>query len=195
MDGKPKKGGSRPRIHTVDGRPMTVDAIAGMIGFQRRQLIQLRCRMGGVSYQLIVNMWREGRLLTKGDRSIRHLVHGRWMTVKQASLELNCKPHSIENWRSRNRDKDGNKPTVEEAYDHLMNAPKRGSGSVARKHRVNGKHLTVREAAEKYGTTENALRQTMHRHGCTLDAAVKRLENRRVRKAQRDIMDILKGGT
>ena len=179
----------------VDGRPMTVDEISNMIGFHHRQLIQLRCRMGGVSYQLIVNMWREGRLLTKGDKFIRHLVHGRWMTVPQAAEELKCKPHSIENWRNRNRDKDGRKPTVEEAYDHLKNAPKRGSGSVAKKHRVNGKQLTVREAAKTYKTTENVLRQTMHRHGCTLDAAVKRLENRRVRKAQRDIMDILKGGT
>jgi hypothetical protein len=192
MDGK--KGGSRPTLHLIDGKQMTVNEIGAMLGVTRRWLIQRRSQMGGISYQVIVNMFRERRLLTNHDRWPRHLVHGRWMTVQQAAQELDCKPHSIENWRSANRDKDGKKPTMEAAYDHFKGAPKRGRGKEPEKHLVNGKKMTVREAAEKYGTTANALRQTMSSHRCSLNAAVKRLEDRRIRKAQRDIMEILKGG-
>lgn len=59
---------------------------------------------------------------------------------------------------------------------------------------MNGKKMTVREAAEKHGTTVNALRQVMSRHRCSLDAAVKRLEARRTRAAEKAILEILKGG-
>lgn len=192
MDGK--KRGRRPILHLIDGKQMTVNEIAAMLGVTRRWLIQRRSQMGGISYQVIVNMFREGRLLTNHDRWPRHLVHGRWMTVPQVAQELDCKPHSIENWRSANRDKDGKKPTLEEAYNHFKGAPKRGRGKEPALHRVNGKRMTVREAAEKHDTTVNALRQVMSRHRCSLDAAVKRLEDQRIRKAQRDIMEILKGG-
>jgi len=193
-DTSKKRGGSKPALHLIDGKRMTVNEIAEMLGVTRQWLIQRRSQMGGVSYQLIVNMCREGRILTKHDRWPRHCVHGRWITIQQAAKELNCKPHSIDNWRSANRDKDGNKPTLEAAYDHFKGAPKRGRGKEPEKHQVNGKKMTVKEAAEKHGTTVNALRQVMSRHRCSLDAAVKRLEDRRIRKAQRDIMEILKGG-
>lgn len=188
-----KKGGSRPTLHLIDGKQMTVNEIAAMLGVTRRWLIQRRSQMGGISYQVIVNMFREGRLLTNHDRWPRHLVHGRWMTVQQAAQELDCKPHSIDNWRSANRDKNGNKPTLEAAYDHFKGAPKRGRGKEPEKHRVNGKKMTVREAAEKHGTTVNALRQVMSRHRCSLDAAVKRLEARRTRAAEKAILEILNG--
>lgn len=186
-----KKGGSRPTLHLIDGKQMTVNEIAAMLGVTRRWLIQRRSQMGGISYQVIVNMFREGRLLTNHDRWPRHLVHGRWMTVQQAAQELDCKPHSIENWRSANRDKHGHKPTLEEAYEHFKGAPKRGKGKEAEKHRVKGKLMTVSEAAEKHHTTVNALRQTMSRHNCSLDAAVQRLENRRTKAATKAIMAIL----
>jgi uncharacterized protein YjcR len=54
--------------------------------------------------------------------------------------------------------------------------------------------MTVKEAADKYGTTVNSLRQMMSRHNCTLDAAVKRLEARRTKMAEKAILEILKGG-
>jgi len=193
MNEKPKRCGRCPALHLIDGKQMTVNEIAAMLGVTRRWLIQRRSQMGGISYQVIVNMFREGRLLTNHDRWPRHLVHGRWMTVQQAAQELDCKPHSIDNWRSTNRDKDGNKPTLEAAYDHFKGAPKRGRGKEPEKHRVNGKKMTVREAAEKHGTTVNALRQVMSRHRCSLDAAVKRLEARRTRAAEKAILEILNG--
>ena len=194
MDEKPKKGGSRPTLHMIDGKQMTVNEIAAMLGVKRNVLINRRSTMGGISYQAIVNMYRDGQFLTKHDRWPRHLVHGRWMTVKQVADELDCKPHSIENWRYKYRDKAGKKPTLEEAYDHFKGAPKRGRGKEPEKHRVRGKMMTVKEAADKYGTTVNSLRQMMSRHNCTLDAAVKRLEARRTKMAEKAILEILKGG-
>jgi len=193
-DTSKKRGGSKPDLHLIDGKRMTVNEIAEMLGVTRQWLIQRRSQMGGVSYQLIVNMCREGRILTKHDRWPRHCVHGRWITIQQAAKELNCKPHSIDNWRSANRDREGNKPTLEEAYDHFKEAPKCGKGKEPEKHWVNGKRLTVRQVAEKYGTTISALRQVMSRHQCSLDTAVNRLEGRRKRKAEQAILGILKGG-
>lgn len=187
------KKGRQPARHLIDGRQMTVDEIGEMLGVTRRWLIQRRSQMGGVGYQVIVNMFREGRLLTNHDRWPRHLVHGRWMTVRQVAEELDCKPHSIDNWRSANRDRDGRKPTLEAAWDHFMGAPKRGCGKKPEVHRVAGRQMTVRQAAERYGTTVNALHQAMSKHCCSLDAAVKRLEARRARKAEKAILDILKG--
>ena len=194
MNEKPKKGGSRPILHMIDGKQMTVNEIATMLGVTRNVLINRHSTMGGISYQAIVNMYRDGQLLTKHDRWPRHLVHGRWMTVKQVAEELDCKPHSIENWRYKCRDKAGNKPTLEEAYDHFKGAPKRGRGKEPEKHRVRGKMMTVKEAADKYGTTVNSLRQLMSRHNCSLDAAVKRLEARQTKMAEKAILEILKGG-
>lgn len=183
--------GSKPRLYRVDGKLMTIDEIAAMVGVSRDSIICRRSVMGGISYQVIVDMYREDRILTNHDRWPRHLVHGRWITVKQAAEELDCKPHSIENWRSANRDKHGKKPTLEEAYEHFKGAPKRGKGKEAEKHRVKGKLMTVSEAAEKHRTTVNALRQTMSSHNCSLDAAVQRLENRRTKAATKAIMAIL----
>lgn len=193
MSNSKKRGGSKPTLHLVDGKQMTVNEIADMLGVTRQWMVQRRSQMGGVSYQLIVDMYRDGRLLTKHDRWPRHCVHGRWITLKQAAEELNCKPHSIDNWRSTHRDKNGNKPTLEEAYDHFKEAHKRGPGKVPKKHWVNGKQMTVRQAAEKYDTEVGALRNLMSRHQCSLDTAVKRLEAWRKRRAEQAILEILNG--
>ncbi len=63
-------------VHMIDGVPMTVDEIAEMMGFTYKQLKDRRNRME-CGYQLIVTMWREGRLLRRGDRAPRHMVNGR----------------------------------------------------------------------------------------------------------------------
>lgn len=187
------KGVKNPRHYPVDGKMMTIDEMSAMLGVPRNKLICRRSAMGGISYQLIVDGYRSGLFMTQHDRWIRHCVHGRWITVKQVAEELNCNPHSIENWRSANKRKDGSKPTLEEAYEHFKGAPKRGLGKQPKKHTVNGKMMTVREAADKYGTTENALRATMSKFKCTLNAAVKHLEERRKRRALQEIMQVLKG--
>lgn len=183
--------GSQPRLHLIDGKLMTFREIAAMLGISENAL---RCRhssMNRCSYQLIVDMYRDGVLLTNHDRWPRHLVNGRRVTVQQAAQELGCKPHSIENWRSKNSDKDGRKPTLAEAYQHFKNAPKRGPGSVGKIHTVKGKKMTVREAAEKYGTTVSALRQVMSRHSCSLEEAVNRYEKRKTKAAVDSILSIL----
>ncbi len=180
-------------LHQVDGREMTVKEIAAMLGISPYTLKNRRISMNGMSYQGIVNMYREGLMLSKHDRWPRHMVHGRWMTLQDVANELDCKVHSIQNWLSKNRDRNGKHPTLEEAYDHFDGAPKRGPGGVAKKHRVNGRMMTIKEAADAHGSTYTAMRQTMARHGCSLEQAVKRLEDRRVDAATKAIMNILNG--
>lgn len=58
-------------------------------------------------------------------------------------------------------------------------------------HPVDGRMMTVKEAAKKYHTTANALRVSMSKNHLTLDGSVKRLEARMAKKAEKEIMDIL----
>lgn len=173
----------------IDGREMTVAEIADMLGVTAHALAVRRCKMGGCSYQLIVDMYRNNQLCSKHDKFYRHLVHGKWTTVPEVAEALGVSPNSITNYRSYARRPDGTRPTLEETYEHFKNR-KRG-GSVARTYWVKGRRLTIAQAAKKYGTTENALRMYMRNHKSTLEAAVRRLEERRAKKAEKEIMGIL----
>lgn len=53
--------------------------------------------------------------------------------------------------------------------------------------------LSIRQAAERYHTTENSLRVYISKHKCSLQTAVRQLEERRKRQAEKDIMKILMG--
>jgi predicted transcriptional regulator len=173
----------------IDGREMTVGEIADMLGVTAHALAVRRCKMGGCSYQLIVDMYRNNQLCSRHDKFYRHLVHGKWTTVPEVAEALGVSPNSITNYRSYARRPDGTRPTLEETYEHFKNR-KRG-GSVARTYWVKGRRLTIAQAAKKYGTTENALRMYMRNHKSTLEAAVRRLEERRAKRAEKEIMGIL----
>ena len=140
--------GHERKKHLIDGKEMTAPEIAAMLGISEQALRFRHSQMNLCSYQLIVDMYREGKMMTNHDRWPRHLVHGRWITVQQAADELGVRAHSINTWRCKNRDMDGNRPTLEEAYEHFRNAPKRGRGNAIPKvHTVMGRKMTVKQAA------------------------------------------------
>lgn len=151
--------GKKPDLHLIDGKKMTVDQIAEMLGATVRALQCRRCRMGGVSYQVIVDMYRTNQIGGTHDKWHRHLVDGEWITIEEGARRVGVTASAIRTWRFNHRDAQGNKPTLAEAMAHYRQYQtgelKRHPGSVAQAHWVNGRMLTIAQAAEKYGTTEN----------------------------------------
>ena len=183
--------GRKPTLHMIDGREMTVKEIADMLGVTAHALAIRRCRMGGCSYQLIVDMYRNNQLCSKHDMHHRHMVNGKWTTVTAVAEALGIHPHSINNYRCNYRRPDGTKPTLAEAYEHFRTGSRKRCGRMPRVYYVKGRRMTIAEAAKKYGTTENALRLYMHKHKSSLETAVRRLEERRAKRAEKEIMGIL----
>lgn len=184
-------GGRKPTRHLIDGREMTVAEIADMLGVTARALQCRRSRMGGVRYQLIVDMYRSNQLLSANDKWPRHMVHGRWLSIAQAAEELGVPIGTLKSWRERNRDAAGRLPTLEAAYDCYMHGrPERG-GRVPKLYCVNGRQLSVAQAAERYKVTPAALYLCMHKHRCSLHTAVRRCRAAKQKRAEKEILKIL----
>ena len=187
--------GKPPVKHMVDGREMTVKEIAGMLGVTPRTITIKRSTLGGVSYQMIVDMYRSNQMLGTHDKYPRHMVEGEWLTIKEAALRAGVSVHTIRHWRDAHRDALGNRPTMAEALEHYRRYQTgedvRPRGRTPKRYRVGRKMLSVPEAAAEYGTTVNSLYKYMRRNGVSLQVALNRLETRRKRKAERDIMRIL----
>ena len=190
------------KLHMIDGQEMTVDEIAAMLGITVHALYLRRRDLGGCSFQMVVDMYRQNRIGSRTDRWQRHLVDGEWITLAQAAERLGITPKTIRNWRLDPKKATGVKPTLAEAMEHykkyLTGERKRYKGSVAKTHWVKGEYLTYDEAAKKYNTSVNGLRMYVSKHKCSLNAAIKHLEERRAKRAEKDIMAILnearKGG-
>ena len=184
------------RIHDIDGKQMTVKEIAEMLGVTVHAVQARRFEMGQCSYQVVVDMYRQNMFQTKEDRWQRHLVDGKYITVADAAKMVGYKEKSIRSWRWENKT-DGKLPTLQEAVDHFRKyrtgEVKRYKGSVAARHRVHGKLMTVEQAAKKYGTTKAALYSSMGHYGRSLDAAVRRIERLNEDRAAKEIMAILGG--
>lgn len=182
-------GGRKPTLHMIDGVPMTVDEIAGMLGLTKQALVLRRSRMGGCSYQLIVDLYRENRFASKHDRGARHLVNGQWITAKEAARRVDVQPITLTRYMKAHG------VTLAEAVAHYRKYQTgelaRWPGRRPRTYYVNGKLLTFAQAAEKYHTTESALRLYVYKHKCSLNTAVCHLEQRRKKQAEKDIMKIL----
>ena len=90
---------------------MTVDEIAEMLGITKNALVNRRFGMGQCSYQLVVDMYRANAFQQRGDHWERHMVDGKWITVKEAAEMCGVKPKSIREWRFQNK-KRGKMPTL-----------------------------------------------------------------------------------
>lgn len=183
--------------YMIDGKEMTVQEIADMLGITERAITVRKCNMGGISYQKLVDMYRENQFGNRQDRWPRHMVDGRWMTQAEAAALVGVRVHSMQEWRRLHRQHDGSPSTVQEAVDYFRQYQtgerKRYRGSVARRQNVHGKKMTVKEAAAKYNTTYNALLMSMRNYGRTLQQAVDHIEETRRKNAEAAIMKILMG--
>lgn len=174
---------------------MTVDEIAAMLGVTVRALQVRKSRIGDVSYQLMANMYRENQFQSRGDRYPRHLVDGEWITTREAARRVGVSVHTIVNYMYVHKNGQGQHASLEEAIryyrQYQTGERKRYKGSPPKTHVVNGCRMTVKQAAKRYKITPNVLYTYMSKHRCSLDTTVKRLEDRRMRKAEKDIMAIL----
>ena len=179
------------QMHDIDGRMMTVDEIAGMLGVTKCALYR-RKHVTGCSYQAIVNMYRDNRLAAPDDKYPRYMVDGKWITVRDISQMLGVREKSINQWRQMHRDVAGNMPQMKDAVEHFRNYKRFGRKKrTGKAHRVKGRTMTVAEAAVKCGVTDGAIYMYMRKHQCSLETYIRNLEKRRVSRAVKEIMSII----
>lgn len=194
------------RYHEVDGRMMTTDEIAAMLGLTKAALYIHKSRLGGVSMQCVVNMFRSNMI--GNDRSKRYLIEGRWMTTGQIAGMLGIKTHSLVAWRNKYKRPDGTPAPMDEAIEYFRGYQtgerKRHNGEGGRpwkRHMVNGKAYSVKDISERYKVSISAvygrLQALDHDMGRVLEfyrekeLRMRAVEQREKAKAERDIMKIL----
>jgi predicted DNA-binding protein (UPF0251 family) len=183
MAGKPKR-------HLVDGEWISVQEAADRLGLQRQQLYSLisnhRC-----SLQVAVNLYRENLALNDQGRADRHMVDGRWMSIRQAAEMLGLPVTTIRSYLYSHRQPDGRPAALAEAVDVYRSGAVRHGGHPPRLHRVGRRMMTQAEAAEMLGIDVNAVRCHMSKHKATLAQTIKYYETKKRRRAEKDILTIL----
>jgi len=176
-----------PVKHIVDGRYTTVAEMADELGVSAQQLYnQMHHKRCGL--QVAVNMIRENMALNGQASGQRHMVDGKWMTVRQAAEMLSVTTDSLKDYMY------GHKCRLAEVVAAYREGRVIHGGSRAVQHRVGHKTMTVAEAAEKLGVSVNAVRLHMYKHKCSLAATIRHYEQRKRKKAEKDILAILMEG-
>ena len=186
MAGKPKK-------HLVDGRMVTVPEIAEEFGLTCQQIYQ-QMHHKACSLQVIVDLYRENQILHGQGHAGRHYVDGQWMTVRQASEMLGVSMTALYNWMHNHRRADGRPARLADAVDAYREGLVKHDGREPVQHRVGGRTMTTFEAAEKLGINVLALRLHMSRHKASLASTIRYYEQRKRKKAEKDILAILMEG-
>lgn len=188
--------GRPPERHMVDGRAMTVSEIAEMLGISTQALHIRRSRLGGISYQAIVNMYRANMFGSDRDRAPRYMVDGKWMTYKQLAEQLGVQPCSLADWRCRTGG------SIEDAVNHFREYVWRGrkrnpqgqGGRPARQYRVGNRCLSVPQVAKMFGVGQCAVGRKLALLDGDMGAVIKfykAREAKRRRRAEDEIMRIL----
>ena len=186
--------GRKPELHKVDGREMTLAEIAEMLGISKSALRCRRTRMGGISYQAIVNMYRDNQFGSDHDRAPRYRIEGEWLTQAQIAERLGVKSHSITVWRYNNR------AGMEEAVEHFRRWNEGGrkrnprGGRPAQVYRVGNREYTVPGVARKYGMNPMSVRDMLRSRGGDMGkvlAFYQAKARKRQKRAEKEIMRIL----
>ena len=188
----PKK---QPERHLIDGREMTVQEIADMLGVTKMALQQRRSSLGRPTFQTIVNMYRENQFGSYRDRSSRYMVDGRWMSRKEICAELGIARITLANWFQRNKGH-----SLNEAIEHYRKVKsgeiKRGCGPgrTPVRYRVGRKDWSVPDVARHFGVCAQSVRRVLDTRGGDMSAVLQHYrerEEKKKRKAEQQIMDIL----
>lgn len=190
------KRGKAPQRYMIDGKGMTAQEIADMLGITLQALWNRKSRLGGVSYQLIVNMYRENQIGRPGDRQQRYLIEGRWMSTGEIADMLEIKKHSLATWRWANPGKG-----MEDAITHFRQyqtgeRQRRGGDRGGRPpsiiYKVGGHSYTVVEVARKFGVAPQSVRHYLQRHGGDMAATLKHYRERERKKREKAEKEIMK---
>lgn len=180
--------------HLVDGKWTTVNDVAKRLGLNRQQIYnQMHHRQ--CSLQVVVNMVRENLSLNGGANGERHMVGGKWITIRQAADMLGKTPACIRTWRHDHRHADGTPATLAEAVEAYRMGDVRHGGSKPALHRIGRRMMSVEEVAAELGVTVNAVRMYMSKHQCGLSEYVhfyrareRRREEQAKRRAEQEII-------
>lgn len=175
----------KPKKHLVDGEWVTVREIAERLGIEAQQIYnQMDARE--ISLQVVVNLYRENQILHDQGRAARYMVDGKWTTIRQAAEALGVTHQAVANYMY------SHKCSLVEAVAAYREGrvQHRGRGYPVY-HRVGNKTMTVKEAAARFGISENAVRMYMYKHKCSLAKTVKFYEMRQKRRAEQEILGIL----
>jgi len=173
----------KAKRHPVDGEWMTVQDAAEMLGLKRQQLYQLM-NTHQCGLQMAVNLVREGLALGGQGRADRHMVDGRWTTVRQLAEQLGTNPVNLRCWRYRHCGPDGRPASLQQVADAYRAGLSRG-GSAPVAHTVNGRTMTTTQVAKKYGVRVTSVRARMSAKQCSLAACVRHYEQKRRRRAEK----------
>ena len=186
----------QPDRHLIDGREMTVQEIADMLGVTKLALQMRRSRLGRPSYQTVVNMYRENCFGNYHNRSARYMVDGKWMTRKQIAGMLEISPNTLANWLYQNKGK-----SIADAVtwfrQYQTGERKRYHGQGGRKpklYRVGSKAYSVSQVARMFGVANSSVTFVLKRRNGDMAATIRHYkdrETRRAQKAEKAIMSIL----
>ena len=136
-------------------------------------------------------LYRENLSLHGQGRADRHMVDGRWMSIRQAAEMLSVTVTALRGYLYSHRQPDGRPATLAEAVDAYRSGAVRLGGHPPRLHRVGRRMMTQAEAAEMLGIDVNAVRCYMSQNKATLAQTIRHYESRKRRKAEKDILRIL----
>ena len=178
-------GKARPWL--VDGRWTTVIETAAAMDLKPQQLYSLmnnkQCGL-----QAAVNLIRENQALNGQGRAARYMVDGRWLTIRQAAEALGVSWAAIYDWMHRH------KAGLAEAMAAYREGRVKCGGKPAVRHRVGRRVLTRAEAARESGVTLSAFNLYTHKHQCSVAAAMRYYEKRKLKQAEKAILAILMEG-
>lgn len=173
---------------------MTAVEIAQMLGITKAALRCRRSRLGGISYQAIVNMYRNNQLGTFHDRAARYLIEGEWLTQTQIAERLGVKPHTISAWRYDNG------ASMMEAVEHFRQWNEGGrvrnprGGRPAQVYRVGNRVYTAPEVAKKYGVHVMSVRSLLKARNGDMGQVLRFYQakaRKRQARAEQEILRIL----
>lgn len=124
------------------------------------------------------------------------MVHGEWMTEAEAAERLGRARITIQQWRYKHKHADGSAALLEEAWDYYSDVNAgliRLHNGQPPKHKLRGRTMPVREAAEMLGIPAGTLYSNMSLYSCELDAAYRYYNEKRQRKAEKKILEIIRG--
>lgn len=202
------RGKRKPALHSVDGKMMTTQEIADMLGLTLKALYVRRSRLGGCSYQCVVDMYRSNQI--GSDKNHRYMIEGRWLTQDQIAAELKlASGHVLSTWRCEHRQPDGSMATMEAAvayYRQYLTGEKvrwqgYGGGRPWKEHLVNGKAWTVLDVMKRFGKSRASVYRVLRQNGNDMGRVIryfeqrarrtKEIQRRKIQRAEDDIMKIL----
>lgn len=151
------------RRYPVDGRMMTLQEVADMLGISRESLSEQKSRRK-CDPQTLVNLHRAGLILSR-ECGPKYWFRGKMRTLRECAELLGVTVRSIYSWQSRHPREDGSRPSVPEALAAYQTG-RRG------RHQVGDRLMTIAEAAGEAGVTEKAFRCCMYYHGFTAAEAL-----------------------